>query len=448
MQVSRLLKIGNPIPVKQRTRSMSMLYRKISYFKLTLQKVYDPYLQRHEERVIRESRIVLPVNEVGDCVEWHYRKSKGDCAAKLQYRIAKTYYGIGKNTIQTWINKQPRCARRTPFFANKAPLRTISARAVNSRHQIDIVDMSSAPCKHNGKTNRYILSVLDVFSRHLWLRALSDKSADTVVLALRSIYDEWSYPKIIQTDQGSEFKGSFKEFCVSHNILLIHSSSHHPQSQGKDERSHQTWKRKIRFDIDEGSDVNWARNLLNYQSLYNHGFHSSIKMTPHECYFGRKRSVHQKAKAASDKASKDMINRHTSKYPPSQYSVGEVVLVRIPKMCSRGVVRGGYSLRKKFCFEGKIVAVDLDNFRYKVKLRHNDASQQSKWYSVRNVTSITRDKEHEKRKQQCNRMCSGTQYVYICTLVQINLTLLGRFFARISHRCRHDNFTGLLTYLS
>jgi len=396
-QLCRLLNLQQSVHVDNRTHAIKQLYRKISLYQLTLKKVYDPYLQRTVSRIIRDSRIVLPVHEIQECIKWHHLQSKGDCARKLQYKIAEAYYGIGKRTIQQWINSQPQCSKRRPFFANKAPLRTIQARTVDSRHQIDLVDMSAAADKLNGTTYKYILSVLDVFSRHVWLRALADKSAETVLCATRRIYDEWNYPKIIQTDQGSEFKGDFSKFCSAKNIHLIHSRSHHPQSQGKDERSHQTWKRKIRFDMENGKDVHWAKNLSHYQSLYNHGFHSSIRMTPHECYFAHTTDVSHKARVASVKAANYMIKHSLSKHPPSEYNVGETVLVRLPRKPSQGVVRGGYSLRHTVCCEGKIVAVDRRRFQYKIQLNSTDVPSKCQWFSVTDITSSTRQIEHKRR---------------------------------------------------
>ena len=159
-QLQKILKFRHIVPVVQRTKTIRELYRKISLHKLQLKNVYGPYLQRVESRIVRGGRIVLPMHEVQQCIKWHHLHSKGDCACKLHYRIAETYDGISKNTIQQWINQQPECSKRRPWFANKAPLRTITARSVNSRHQVDIVDMSSCADTFNSTTYKYILSVL------------------------------------------------------------------------------------------------------------------------------------------------------------------------------------------------------------------------------------------------------------------------------------------------
>ena len=56
-------------------------------------------------------------------------------------------------------------------------------------------------------------------------------------------------PNILQSDRGKEFKGAVKRFCEQLNIKKICSRAYHPQSQGKSERSHGTWKAKLRYDL-------------------------------------------------------------------------------------------------------------------------------------------------------------------------------------------------------
>ena len=60
-------------------------------------------------------------------------------------------------------------------------------------------------------------------------------------------------PTRVQSDRGTEFKGAVKTFFKKCGIKNIESRPHHPQSQGKIERSHGTWKTKLRFDILNGA---------------------------------------------------------------------------------------------------------------------------------------------------------------------------------------------------
>ena len=56
-------------------------------------------------------------------------------------------------------------------------------------------------------------------------------------------------PKRVQSDRGTEFQGAVKVFFKRCGIQHATSRAYHPQAQGKTERSHGTWKNKLRYDI-------------------------------------------------------------------------------------------------------------------------------------------------------------------------------------------------------
>ena len=59
----------------------------------------------------------------------------------------------------------------------------------------------------------------------------------------------YGIPNIIQCDQGGEFKGILKKAIQNLGVKVINSRARHPQSQGKCERSHGTWKMKLQYDL-------------------------------------------------------------------------------------------------------------------------------------------------------------------------------------------------------
>lgn len=77
-------------------------------------------------------------------------------------------------------------------------------------HQIDLVDMSKLPVLVNGQTFQYTLTVQDVFSRFLWLRALSSKASKEVAPALADLYMEVGPPKVLQADNRGLYRNSVK----------------------------------------------------------------------------------------------------------------------------------------------------------------------------------------------------------------------------------------------
>lgn len=94
---------------------------------------------------------------------------------------------------------------------------------------------------------RYILSVIDDFSRFSMLSPLPSKSANAVAIALRDIFFDFGQPDIMQCDNGKEFQGNVKKFLEKKKINVIHGRPYHPQSQGKVERCHRTMKKKLRY---------------------------------------------------------------------------------------------------------------------------------------------------------------------------------------------------------
>ena len=128
-------------------------------------------------------------------------------------RIRENYVGISKDSIQKWINRNVQHCQQNPLFKNKDLLKPVDAKAPMDKVQIDLVVFESNPSYgKDGMCYKYVLSVLDVFSRYLTLRALESKEPDEVCNRLTKIFMMIGMPKMVQSDQGNEFKGTSKVF--------------------------------------------------------------------------------------------------------------------------------------------------------------------------------------------------------------------------------------------
>jgi len=107
--------------------------------------------------------------------------------------------------------------------------------------------MRKVPVSVNGQTFKYILTVQDVLSHFLWLRALSSKASKEVASALAELYMEVGPPKVLQADNGGMFKKAAQKLCEKLAVKIVRGSPYHPQSQGKVERSHRALRKKISF---------------------------------------------------------------------------------------------------------------------------------------------------------------------------------------------------------
>ena len=135
--------------------------------------------------------------------------------------------------IRDWRNARQAVQQNKPLFRNIAPLIPIPASSVMERNQIDLVDMRALTEYCLEIKYKYVLAVIDVFSRYLWLRPLHSKSAEEVSAHLEAIYLQFGPPRIIQSDQGTEFKGAVRKLMSSLNVKIVTSAPYKPQSQGK-----------------------------------------------------------------------------------------------------------------------------------------------------------------------------------------------------------------------
>ncbi len=76
---------------------------------------------------------------------------------------------------------------------------------------------------------------------------LRNITARSVIKALTRFFSTFGLPRVIQTDQGTNFKSTvFKQILATLNVRHAVSSPYHPESQGALERWHQTLKSMLR----------------------------------------------------------------------------------------------------------------------------------------------------------------------------------------------------------
>ncbi|XP_068731120.1 uncharacterized protein [Montipora capricornis] len=294
--------------------------------------------------------------------------------------------------------------------------------------------MKKSAVSKNGKTYKYILTVQDVFSRYLWLRPLTGKSSKLVARELNKLYTEVGPPRVIQSDNGGEFKQAVDLLCKSLGVKIIRGSPYHPQSQGKVERSHRSLRKKINFDLINFSKVgvNWVSKLMEYQKVLNEELMDVLgKQSPFEVFYGRAsnalseisdgglsyqesvssaarisprasdfrnngeriRKIRSKARASNNVWDKRYIKRRVKGNPPSVYKVGERVLIRFP---FSGRTRG--IPKKRFVVDGTIIKRNVQFGKYKITYESPTTEKSCcDWVSVEDMTSATAVEEKRKR---------------------------------------------------
>lgn len=232
---------GKSIPKKDRSTDEIAAYRikQKPGFNTTVDVVRNPLTGKKEERVLVRAdqdeikTILLKKEEMEACVKMYHKKYKGAGTRKLYKSICKRFAGVSERDVASVVNTMHKAQRLKPTFMNKAPIHPVTSSSVMNQVQIDLVDMTSKKVTLDSETYRYILVLLDVFSRFLFLRPLKSKSSAEVAAVLLSIFSDIGPPRRLQSDQGSEFKGVVQKLMDIMQVGIIHSRPYHPQSQGK-----------------------------------------------------------------------------------------------------------------------------------------------------------------------------------------------------------------------
>jgi len=108
----------------------------------------------------------------------------------------------------------------------KFPRRRVYSHAPNEIHSADLVDMSAFA--DSNKSNRYILVIIDVFSRYGWAIPLKKKNTEDVLNAFKKHYKSIILPEKLWTDQGGEFyNAKMKAWCDKSGITLYSTFGDH-----------------------------------------------------------------------------------------------------------------------------------------------------------------------------------------------------------------------------
>ena len=116
-------------------------------------------------------------SDVSQLVDGAYYETKSEGTKKLSKQMSQIYHGLLRRVIQHSLNSLKQLQKIRPLFQNKAPLWPIRTSKVQERHQVDLVSMVSML---DGDTYKYIMSVIDIFSRFLFLRPLQTKETREV----------------------------------------------------------------------------------------------------------------------------------------------------------------------------------------------------------------------------------------------------------------------------
>ena len=143
---------------------------------------------------------------------------------------------------------------------------------------VDLADMQLLS-KYN-KGIRFLLCVIDIFSKYAWLVPLKDKKDIGIVKAFQSILKQSiRKPNKVWVDKGSEFYNAyFKKWLRDNDIVMY--STHNEVKSVVAERFIRTIKSKIYKYMTSISRNVYIDKLDDIVDEYNNTYHAAIKIKP------------------------------------------------------------------------------------------------------------------------------------------------------------------------
>lgn len=129
---------------------------------------------------------------------------------------------------------------------------------------------------------KYILDIIDHFSKWYNGYLLKTKEAYELLKKIEIYIENFGKCKILQVDNGIEFKNNLLHtYCKNNNISIIHSSPYHPKSNGVVEVVHKEIRKYIyNENFLNKDDFDIEEELFNITKIHNNKTHSTTNRIP------------------------------------------------------------------------------------------------------------------------------------------------------------------------
>ena len=183
--------------------------------------------------------------------------------------------GVSKSLTKSWLAKQNAYTLNKPM-RRRFPTRRYLTSGINDLWQADLMEM--IPYSKINSGYKYILVVIDVFSRFGRALPLKSKSADDVSHAL-SVMLKNDKPSNFQTDEGKEFYNS-KVKALLKSKGINHYSVFSQYKAAVVERFNRTIRERLNKLFTKQGNKKWVSVLPAIVHSYNHSVHRSLGIAP------------------------------------------------------------------------------------------------------------------------------------------------------------------------
>lgn len=180
---------------------------------------------------------------------------------------------ISKSKVQKYLNSQDSYTLRKELRRSFKRARVIVS-DIDVEWDMDLMDISNLSNDNDGI--KYLLVVIDIFSKYLWVQPLKSKTAKEVLDALKQIFNGGRHGSKIRSDKGKEFNNNLmKSYLKSHKIYYFTTQNSETKANYA-ERVIKTLRQQIYRYLTDHRTYRYINKLQNLVSSYNATPHRSI----------------------------------------------------------------------------------------------------------------------------------------------------------------------------
>lgn len=214
-------------------------------------------------------------SEILNRIYYNPSNSGGFSGIEALHRAARQY-GIGKKAVKDWLSGEYVYSLHRPARKRWQRNRTIVTR-INEQFQADLVDMREFSNKNNNF--KYILTVIDVLSKHAWAIPLKTKLASEVKKGLEKVFSDRK-PLRLQTDQGREFNNQTVKDWLARKGVNYFTTKNTDIKCAIVERFNRTLKNRMFRYFTKTGKQRYIDVLAKLIEAYNDSYHRTIRMKP------------------------------------------------------------------------------------------------------------------------------------------------------------------------
>ena len=293
---------------------------------------------------------------------------------------------LSRREVWSWM------ARQEVLQINRRPTmnRGIVTPMVSSKAgwiQLDNIDMTS----HAYNGYKYIVHATDLFLKKDWAKAVKALTVENIKEALEEFIDQGMKCSYLQTDQGSEFKGDFTEFCQDLDIVHRMSKSHSPWANGTVESRNSGIQRLIFMYMRTSGNSDWPNMLQKFIQNINSTFNHATKKSANELEQADEAVQSETATRLQNTASK----KYGKKSQKNPLNVGDWVRIRL--FDKSGIVKRscvGYWSKEIYEIVSIYTPRKLANLTQSYKIKNKDTGEvQHGLYSLGQLMVIPKNTE-------------------------------------------------------